>query len=203
MIQYYQGLDIVELLPKLHRCCGEFLKGFPYWYAPFEDQKINPSDTMYVNDYRSLVIIHRCDNSGEINLVAAGLPLDSRYLLRDYFSADLIDQFTKAGYYPDNIWYMGYFLPNDKVQQKDLILDMYQQFKTHALSLNFQQLCYVDIVNPLKHDHTDCSPEPWGEVIPGFVDSSVRIKASWPTYQREGQICEVEHELAFYLKSWN
>jgi hypothetical protein len=200
-VQQFTGKEIIPWLPAMHEHCAQCLRGFPYLYAPTSGQIINPSDTIYVNDKESLVIV--AENAEGIVGIAAGLPLSSFYLAAHYFSPEAIEKFREKGYDPKNIWYMGYFLMGSKFQtDADLIHSIYNSFVEKAKTLGKTQVCYIDVIRSDAHPlrpNTYSHPEPYGHMIKGFSKTAVEIESTWPTFQVDGEIRDETHQLVFYI----
>lgn len=200
-VQQFTGKKIIPWLSAMNDHCSQCLRGFPYLYAPTSSQIINPSDTIYVNEKDSLVIV--AENAEGIVGIAAGLPLSSYYLAAHYFSPDAIEKFREKGYDPENIWYMGYFLMKPKFQSDaDLIDSIYSSFVERAKTLGKTQICYIDVIRSDAHPlrpNTYSHPEPYGRIIKGFSKTAVEIESTWPTFQVGEKIKDETHQLVFYI----
>jgi hypothetical protein len=200
-VQQFIEKESIPWLPMMNEHCSQCLREFPYLYAPSSSQIINPSDTIYVNEKNSLVIV--AENAEGIVGIAAGLPLSSYYLAAHYFSPEAIEKFREKGYDPENIWYMGYFLMGPKVQtDADLIDSIYSSFVEKAKTLGKTQVCYIDVIRSDAHPlrpHTYSHPEPYGHMIKSFSKTAVEIESTWPTFQAGGEIKAETHQLVFYI----
>jgi hypothetical protein len=200
-VQQCIGKEVIPWLPAMNEQCAQCLRGFPYLYSPTTGQIINPSDTIYVNEKDSLVIV--AENAEGIVGIAAGLPLSSYYLAAHYFSPEAIEKFREKGYDPKNIWYMGYFLMGPKFQNNaDLIDSIYSSFVEKAKTLGKTQICYIDVIRSDTHSlrpNNYSHPEPYGSIIKGFSKTAVEIESTWPTFQVGGEIKAETHQLVFYI----
>lgn len=199
IIKCYKPEQILPILPIMHAWCSQKLKGFPYFYAPQHGQMINPSDTIYANEKKSLVATI---NDNNLNVgIAAGLALNSYYLAAHYFSEDLIHQFKMKGFDPETILYMGYFFIDPEYECEEVFQAVLDKFVHFAREWKMNQICYIDIAQEEKAEHSfKPHPEPWERFMPGFKDTNVKYETSWPTLLTDGKIESKNHKLNFFIK---
>lgn len=199
-IQTFSRENILPLLPLLHAWCAKYFIGFPYYYAPPKEQLIHPFDTVYINEKKALVVIAK--EGDEVVGIASAVSLGSFYL--DYnlgyvFSSELIEQFKKKGFYPDEILYVGYFLmAENHKENREAALEIFDELVTAAKRWGKKQICYIQVLCDESRMHE--SPEPYGTIIPGFRHSGVEMPdLSWPTLQPDGSMQMQNHDMAFYI----
>jgi hypothetical protein len=197
-VQGYQGEEIIPLLTLLNKWANVEFAHYPYLYAPPEDQLVCPSDILFINSKDALIALAKQDE--EILGMAAMICFDAPNL-SSYFDPSLYLKVRDAGFDPNKMLYVAYFLTAPQCHNDPIVVNaLYDAIVRFAQEKQKTQLWYMDDISQFDVAFQDnyCI-EPWNTVIKGFKNSKVMVSISWPT-RLDNKTQMAEHTLEFFVK---
>lgn len=189
----YKQEAIIPYLTTMHQWSVREFGNAPYLYAPPEEQIVSATDLVLVNSNRAELALARKDGKvvGMVTTVAFDVPeLHGPY----FFQHDLLNKMRSAGFKPERMLYVGYFITAPECHNDPAVVDaLYASIVQHAYAEGKSELCYMEDIGPAT-----TKIEPWGAVIHDLTSTKIQVVIPWPT-QQGSTVEEAPHTLEFFV----
>lgn len=166
-IELFKGNEIQPHIQNVVKLCHKIYESAPYFYkgddAEYED---------YLNSYSQTDNAVTClvFNGERAIGLGVGLPLSES---RDFYKFPLL----KAGFEPDNLFYIGEFGLDSSLQDLGIEEMMYLEIENFAKHHNYHEFCIWEIQDPANTAYNPID-EFWNEL--GFVTHpEINFHLSW------------------------
>jgi GNAT superfamily N-acetyltransferase len=196
-IKIVSGPELTMIVPFVVEQRIEFFKNYPFLYRGNQQE-----EETYVGWFISLphsALAVACYNDIPVGFVGG----TSFVHFNEHFKGS-VELFNRAHLKPDAYFYISEVIIIPRYREDTLIKKLFNALEDYARNRGFTNSCFVYEV----HDHHPLMPKDykllsyqWRQL--GYAQSSLNITYRWLTFQPDGTTQRQDHELNYWLKSFD
>lgn len=195
-IKLFQGKQLKQWVPTIAELRLSAFKEFPYLYAGSRDLEESYLN-YYLSKQQSLFTLALSHES--VIGATTGIPF---LYVADWFSGSAL-LFEKNGYNPLEFYYYGELIVLPAYQRQGIASEMFYQSENFAKKEGYKHSCILTVERDKNHpqsspDYKSNTQNLWRKL--GFTKTSMHCYVNWPTFSISGEVVDMRHQLAFWIK---